>query len=378
MYIMKRNSSICLIIILFLCALQTAALAAGADAVWINNYKLDSSAQYWKNNGTVGTPSDFNAYFDAVTSTLTLDAANLTSLYTAPSGDSALVYADGELTVILKNDSSLTCHGTSIYDIRGIWATSTLTLTGTGTANIDLQNDAADRGFAMGIVSGYDLNVQNGDYDMDIMATDQATGIFITHDTVISGGQIKVYTSAKDGIAINSQGNVDISGGEIDATGSNTGISVGMFGDEIFLRGGEGLLQAGDAFISCGLMFENNTLHVSGGDFVFSGSNCAMSYGGTDPPSYDLRGIDTFVSEDALGLGRWQWKSKTDGELASSESHSPFRYVQFSEKRSLHGVSASAPQTGDGTRPWLWAGISVACLLCAAGVVLPVRRKRCR
>ena len=374
---MKRSGVVWLIILLFLCALPAAALAAGADTVWINNYMLDSSAKYWKNDGTAGTPSNYNAYFDSTTSTLTLDEATLTTLYTAPSSDSALVYADGDLTVILKYDSSLTYHGTSLYDIRGIWATGTLTLSGTGTVDIDLQNNDSSRGFAAGIVSGYDLNVRGGDYDMQIIATDNATGISVVHDTTISGGQIVVHTTGTDGRGISSGGNVNISGGWISTAGANTNVSAGLCGDEIFLRGGDGLFQAGGAFIACGLMFENDTLHVSGGDFVFSGSSCAMNYAGSAPPAYDLHGVDTFVSDDVAGLGRWLWTSKADGELASSGTASPFRYVQFSERSTQSAASVAAPQTGDTARPWLWAGIALGVVLLAgAGFYILRRRKR--
>ena len=373
---MKRSSAFWLVILLFLCALPAAALAAGADKVWINNYMLDSSAKYWKNDGTAGTPSDYNAYFDPITSTLTLDEATLTTLYTAPSSDSALVYADGDLTVILKYDSALTYHGTSLYDIRGIWATGTLTLSGTGSVDIDLQNNDTGRGFAAGIVSGYDLNVQGGDYDMQIIATDNATGISAVHDTTISGGQIVVHTTGEDGTGISSGGNVDISGGWISTAGAITNVSAGLYGDEIFLRGGDGLFQAGGAFIACGLMFENDTLHVSGGNFVFSGSSSAMNYAGSAPPAYDLHGVDTYVSEDVAGLGRWLWTSKADGELASSGTASPFLYVQFSERRTQNAASVAAPQTGDGAKPWLWAALGAVAVLGAAGLIWRSRRKR--
>lgn len=351
------------------------ALAAGADKVWINNYMLDSSVQYWKNGGTAGTASDFNAAFDPVTSTLTLDAAILTALYAAPSGDGALVYADGDLTVILKNDSSLTYHGTSLYDIRGIWTTGTLTLSGTGTVDIDLQNNASGSGYAVGIVSGYDLNVQGGDYDLQIDATDNATGISAARDTAISGGQISIHTTGRDGRGIDGGGNVDISGGWISTAGTHTNVSIGLYGDEIFLRGGDGLFQAGGAFIACGLMFQNDTLHVSGGSFVFSGGSYAMNFTGTAPPAYDLRGVDTFVSDDAAGLGRWQWTSKADGELAASATPSPFRYVQFSERRAQSAASAAAPQTGDGASPWVWAGLALCAAICAARMAIAVRKR---
>ncbi len=377
----KIRFAIPLIALLILFVSMSSALA-GASEVWVNGVKLDAGGFYLANGSTTATttkPSGLGyAYFDVAASTLTLDAAVLTSLYTAPGGENALVYADGELTVILKGDSSLIYHGASINDIRGIWSTSTLTLTGTGTADIDIENNDLSRGYAAGIVSGYDLNVLGGDYDIHLLATDNATGISAVHNTVISGGQISIHTTGRDGAGINSGGNIDISGGWIDTTGTHANVSMGMYGDEIFLRGGEGLFRAGGAFISSGLMFSNSTLHVSGGDFVFSGGSCALNYAGTAPPAYDLSGVDTFVSEDAAGLGRWLWKSKADGELASSGSPSPFLYVQFSERRSQSAASLSAPQTGDGRAPWLWAGIALVALLAAAGIPAAAMRRKTR
>ena len=57
------------------------------------------------------------------------------------------------------------------------------------------------------------------------------------------------------------------------------------------------------------------------------------------------------------------WKSMADGMLAGDDyinATSPFRYVQFGELPEM-------PQTGDASNLWLWAGIALLGLLCAAG-----------
>ena len=135
---MKKNVlSILLCLCMVISLLPTTALAADtpAQTVTVGEVELTSEAPYWKNgdnsdSGATGTTSDYNAYFDAATATLTLRNAVVTGA--VKNSDNYGIYAVGNLTVALEGSSTVT-GGEAANNSYGVYSRDSLTISGGGS-----------------------------------------------------------------------------------------------------------------------------------------------------------------------------------------------------------------------------------------------------
>ncbi len=91
-----------------------SASAAGATSVVVEGQILDASTPYWKNGNLPASKDDWNAWFDASSSTLTLKDADLEILVSIGAGVMALA----DLTVMLlggKQNRSMTVSLLPMY-----------------------------------------------------------------------------------------------------------------------------------------------------------------------------------------------------------------------------------------------------------------------
>jgi hypothetical protein len=345
-----------------------SASAGGGTEVWVNNVYLSSISPYWKNGNAPASASDWNAYLNAATATLTLKDASIDTL----SGTSidafyrALVYADGNLTVVLEGDNQFQYTGSDPGSIVGIYATGSLTVNGSGSATMGLTQTGNER--VQAIYSTNMLTIAGGSYNFELVSPYAAFGFVSDTGILFSGGMAVVDAQgAYPRVFAAGASTLRITGGLIKGTANSTGgNAIAITADTLYLEGGEGYFRAtGDGF-SYGLMVGVLTLYVTGGEFIIAGATKA---------------IYPVISSDLLITGRAAYVSEIIGGVGASlfitlrnttqtvplSSFSPYRYVHFV-------ADAAMPQTGDRTMPWLWVGIALFATLGAAALVLKLRK----
>lgn len=186
----KRVMAILLTLCMVLALLPTMALAANAASVFVGRVELDGTdgKTYWKNGDTTsasGTTTDYNAYFNSSTGTLTLKDATITGAASDLSDlDSSYgIFANGDLKITLEGTNTVTAgaatgngisyainaHGTTIDGSGSLVATgggarnsygvygSTVRIEGgtiTATGGTASQNSAGVGGTDRVIISG--------------------------------------------------------------------------------------------------------------------------------------------------------------------------------------------------------------------------------
>lgn len=112
-------------------SLAATAFAADSYDIWVNNVQITSdNAADVLGNGTVS--------YNAVTKTLTLNGASLNQVYNA--SNSAAIYADGDLNIVLENNNEISVNSGG-YSCCGIYTGGKLTIGGAGA--LDVRADAA-------------------------------------------------------------------------------------------------------------------------------------------------------------------------------------------------------------------------------------------
>ena len=364
------------VMLLFLIA-PLHASAAGATQAYVNNVLLNAATPYWQNGSASASgwlPEDaWNAYFDATTATLTLKDAVINTIYNAGFGVTALVYAAEDLKVIIAGDSRLQYTGVGTDNVYGIYAAGNLTVTGNGSIDIRLQNLSGGSNF-MYAVSGYsDLLIQSGTIHINMEGSGYVYGFHSYSDMTFTGGTATVISKGSDArIAYIGGGDFRMTGGSLNGTAESTETSArGIYASAAYLEGGTGVFISTGLNKTRGMLLDDGPLYVTGGLFRFIGDWEAMCI---DKQPYVIEvapTIPVYVSEYASGAGMRRWMSSADGKLAGDiylGKTSPFLFVQF-------GEWPEAPQTGDGTRPWLWAGIMLCALMLSAGLAGRMRRR---
>lgn len=374
--VMKKTSRIffamMIAVFLFSVFALPSASAAGATSVWVNNVELNAGSPYWKNGNLPATASDWNAHFDAATSTLTLNNAVIGTLH-AYSSYNGLLFANGDLTLVLTGSSTLQYGATSLGTYMGIYVQGLLTVTGSGGASI-LLNGTAFSSYLYGIYT-HDLAIEAGTLNIQVNCVFMSYGIASYGDAVISGGSVTVGCNGLMCNGVYAQtGDFIMTGGRIAVTAIAGGDAIALQAQGITLEGGEGVFAGNASKPVYGGYLIGNTLNVSGGHFVFCGI-----YGGlfcqSAPLAANLTNVLTYVSPSMDGSGKRLWTGPADGELASNfVAISPFRYVEFI----LPGTGEEYPRTGDTASPWLWAGIALCAALMAAGIPAAAARKKTR
>ena len=348
-----------------------SASAANATEVWVNDVRLDASAYYLANGSSTATTTKpatgGYVYFNAAAGTLTLYNAQLNTTHFQ--SYNSLLFANGDLTVVLAGTSTLQNTATSAGTYMGIYVQGLLTLTGSGSATI--QMNCTSVSIALYGIYSHDMKIEGGTLNVDIDGLDAVYGIDSYYDIYISGGNITIDADGYYGIGVYAQtGDFRMTGGSIYVTGSSDYDMYSVSGQNISLEGGTGTFWLGETSNGYGGVIESNTFSVSGGHFIFSGGRSAL-YSQTSSYTLNVSNVLTYASTNSSGSGKSLWSSPADGKLIATASNDfRFHYVEFI-------AYGTAPQTGDGQTPWLWAGIGMICLLSAAGFTAGARRK-CR
>ncbi len=368
-----------LVLLVFSLALPPA-LAAGATEVYLNNAVLNAATPYWKNGSASAVswlPDDeWNAYFNAATATVTLKNAVIqtNTLYNTYSGDNALLYADGDLTVVLTGDSRLQYTNTATTGyVYGIFSTASLTVTGSGSVDIQLQNLSSPN-YTRAVAGEWALLIQSGRIRINVEGSTYVYGFYSFGNILFAGGEAAVMSTGPNARIVYTDGvYFRMTGGSLNGIAESTGNDArGVYAVEAYLEGGTGIFRATGPGRTRGMLLADGPLYVTGGSFRFMGDWEAICINQQPYVINIAGGIPVYVSEYASGADMRRWTSSADGILAGDvylSKTSTFRFVQF-------GEFPETPQTGDSSAPWLWSGIGAACLLLAAGAVLAMRRKR--
>lgn len=356
-------------------ALPCASAGGGTD-VWVNGIWLNGASPYWKNGDAAASPSDWNAYFDAATSTLTLKDAVINHPYDFTS--KALIYADGDLHLVLTGTNTLSGAETAAPALYGICALNSLTISGGGSADFQLTN-TYEPSAVYGIFASDSLTINSGSLSINVSGV-LTYGLASPGGILIAGGETDIQSSGSEqsSLVYIDEGSFRMVGGKVTGTAVSDEQAAGLLALGIVLAGGEGVFQAQSPNFAVGLFGADPVLYVLGGHFVFIGDTCALVDFISPDELIDLQltNVKTYTSDAADGTGKRLWTSDADGYLMAIVGRpSPFLYVEFI------GSAASgsmAPQTGDASVPWLWAGIALCAALGAAGLILKARRKTAR
>lgn len=379
----KALLAILLAAMLTLCFFLPSALA-DATEVWVNNVKLTSSLPYWTNGETAARATapdgQWNAYFNTADSSVTLRGAVINTMHAVSTGyytEQALVFANGAITVTLLGHNSLQYAQASTDDLYGIIASGNLTLSGSGSADIQVRNTASNTALVYAVYSSGNLAVQGGTYNVDIQGPHYTYGFYAYWNILFAGGTTVVNgTASAPRTAYTSGGYFRMTGGSLFSTLECTYADArGIYALDAYLEGGTGSFISTGAGTPRGMLLSDGPLHVTGGFFRFSGGGEAICINEI-PYVLDLDpAVAVYVSEAASGAGMRRWTSLADGKLAGNDYpyiSSPFRFVQFGEPLAV----SSPPQTGDPASPWLWAGIGLPGLLGAAWIARQLRAAR--
>lgn len=215
---------------------------------------LNAPTKVYVNGVDIKSDSVPGASYNAATNTLTLTNANLSTGYVyyeeEDYGVGAVIYADGDLNIVLEGENTVTASDSSIEYFYGIDIDGTLTLSGGGSLTVTSENyvaiDTSDNASFIdctvkanaeneAIDIGDDLYVLEG---VEIEATSTTDyGIETGDDLIVYGGSIDA-TGYDKGIYID--GHLSIEGGSVSATATaDNGAALYFEGDERVLTIGE-------------------------------------------------------------------------------------------------------------------------------------------
>lgn len=239
---------------------------------------LNAPTKVYVNGVDIKSDSVPGASYDAATNTLTLTNANLSTGYVyyeeEDYGVGAVIYADGDLNIVLEGENTVTASDSSIEYFYGIDIDGTLTLSGGGsltvtsenyvaidtsdnasfidcTVKANAENEAIDIGDDLYVLEGVeieansttDYGIETGDdlivYGGEITAVNESdsTAMDIDVDLLVYGGSI-VATGEKYGIDVADDFNIE--GGTVSATATaDNGAALYFEGDERVLTIGE-------------------------------------------------------------------------------------------------------------------------------------------
>jgi LPXTG-motif cell wall-anchored protein len=374
----------CILVLIALLATGLFIPSALADAaeVWVNNVKLDASGCYLANGSTIATTTKPTtggyAYFDASASTLMLYHAVIDDVTQVDLLNKGLIYAADDLNVVFIGDNFLSYNGSVANGLHGIIIKGSSTFSGSGSATIEIQNSGGGTSGYGVFCSAGDLSIFDCTLNIYVQADVSASGITVSGNILVSGSDITAYCKGNYSKGVYcpmaqfrmTSGKLSMTAEATTAATALNQATMGLYANGIFLEGGEGIFKGVGPSYIFGIESKSGTINVSGGYFRAVGDTAALYFNvaAGASPVYNLTGVSTFVSEDVSGSGSRLWISIADGELASTTSSaSPFHYVQF---------IADVPQTGDGARPWLWAGLGAAAAAGAVAFIIILRKRR--
>ena len=212
---------------------------------------LNAPTKVYVNGVDIKSDSVPGASYNAATNTLTLTNANLSTGYVyyeeEDYGVGAVIYADGDLNIVLEGENTVTASYSSIEYFYGIDIDGTLTLSGGGSLTVTSENyvaiDTSDNASFIdctvkanaeneAIDIGDDLYVLEG---VEIEATSTTDyGIETGDDLIVYGGEITAVNES-DSTAMDIDVDLLVYGGSIVATGEKYGIDVA---DDFNIEGG--------------------------------------------------------------------------------------------------------------------------------------------
>ena len=148
----RRIGGTLLALAMLLTLLPATALAAPAGP-YVAGTEL-TGADYWKNDGSGGitadgaSENDYNVYYDG-SGTLTLKGASISNFHSfsvSSSSSSAVIYADGDLNLVLEADNDI--DGAAA---NGIYTTGGLTISGSGSMVIAISDEDGCGIFSRGL-----------------------------------------------------------------------------------------------------------------------------------------------------------------------------------------------------------------------------------
>lgn len=260
------------------------------------------------------------AVYDPDTSTLTLTNVDLSVSYE----DKAVIYADGDLNIVLVGENKVTANGSYVY---GIWIESgslfisgdSLTVISNNSKAIDVDDNACiasgkliAAGYTEGIDIGDDLYVLEG---VEIEATSRTYyGIETGEDLIVYGGEITAVNES-DSTAMDIDDNMKVYGGSIIATNKSGGRALDIDDD---------LLVYGGSIVATG---EEYGIDVAD-DFNIEGGSVSATATGTDGAAlYIPNDIDNIraigkngaftlnAATPVLNVGYSPWIEENNGKL---------------------------------------------------------------
>ncbi len=291
----KRLLAILLCVFMVAGLLPGTALAADSTSVTVGGVELDGTAgkTYWKNGDTTsasGTETDYNAYFNSNTGTLTLKGATITG---SPSDLSHMnsnhgIYADGDLAITLEGTNTVTADAATDFGVSSaIYISGNLTINGSGSVSA---TGGAAPGYGSCGIYGGTVTIQDS---ANVTATggmgaQLSEGVNGVMGVIISGSATVTATGGKStggssyGIHSN-YGEITISdSANVTATGVNSGdSSYGLRTDTLGVRIEGGIVTAlagrvNGYGLSCGVSGYKNTTYT-GGLLVAKGDTYAMN-----------------------------------------------------------------------------------------------------
>jgi LPXTG-motif cell wall-anchored protein len=367
-----RLLSAVLAVLLLTPLIALPASAGGGSDVWVNGVWLSSASPYWKNGNAPASASDWNAYFDDATNTLTLNNAEITDPY--PPLGASMILAYDDLNLVLNGTNTLIYTETENPALYGVNALGALTVSGSGSLEIRLI-DTNELSSVIGLAAEGTIAINSGTLSFTVSGTNSYCILSLLGVT-IAGGTMEMHASAvSQALLVLSEGAAfRMTGGKFWGSATSDEDAAGIVSNGVMLAGGEGEFYAQSTSFGVGLFDFSPELYVSGGHFIFAGDTNAAIGIFTTGGDMDLQltNVQTYVSESVDSFAKRLWTSNADGRLVGIIGNpSPFLYAEF---RSV-SKAVPVPQTGDVSRPWLWAGVAL-CALLTAGLFTVWRKRR--
>ena len=199
--------------------------------------------------------------YDSKTATLTLDGAELTGTYSQ-----SAIYANGDLRINVKNDSSINI-ATTYNTIYGAQVTGEVTVIGDGTLDMNIAGSTSASYKSYGIYGNKSVNIKS-DVDMNITGA-YAIGVYSQYgDVSADGGDLSIKApNASYGYGLwASSGDVNATDATLDiefaSTSSNTyGVYVSSSDKDINLTNTTAKITA-----NYGIYSKYDSVNLEGGD----------------------------------------------------------------------------------------------------------------
>lgn len=260
MKLRKRLGSIALCMAMLLSLLPATALAAPPTGLWVAGTQITGEGYWLNDNGgitaTGASESNYNVKYDG-SGTLTLKGASINRYHSfdVSSGtNSAAIYAAGDLNLVLEETSTVGGDAAN-----GIYTTGSLTISGTGTANITI---AAEGG--CGIFASSSLTAQSG--SITVAATGSNSCGISAASVTVNGGTVNAQGYV---IGLLSQSTISVSTGNLTGKGG-----VGVFSITTLSVSGGTVVGTSEESVDDGYSFGIYTLKsltITGGSVTGTG-----------------------------------------------------------------------------------------------------------